>query len=386
MNAAELSEVINCGEDSRRQFKRDVSNVASLAGEMVAMANCGGGQIFIGVADDKTIHEIDGPNRSRLNQLISNTASNSVRPAMNPLTENVAVGSGVVIVVTIADGVSKPYMDNSGAIWVKSGGDKRKVTSREEMQRMFQAALLVHGDDIPIPGTSEANVDLNYFRQFFKARFDLEFDEQPLSIAQVLSNMRLLNRGQLTVSGALLFAKDPTPLTPTFHIKAVCYPANAINVSEYIDSADLYGRILPQFEAGLAFILRNLRREQKGQSVNSTGILEIPRIVFEELLANAIIHRDYFISAPIRIFVFNDRVEIISPGQLPNNLTIANIRCGNSNIRNPILASYATKVLPYRGLGNGIIRALKEYPNIEFIDDRDGNRFIAVVRRIIGDA
>jgi ATP-dependent DNA helicase RecG len=131
----------------------------------------------------------------------------------------------------------------------------------------------------------------------------------------------------------------------------------------------------------MSFVLRNLRRQQRDQGVNSEGILEIPRIVFEELLANAIIHRDFFVSAPIRIFIFDDRIEIISPGHLPNNLTVANIRSGNSNMRNPILASYATKVLPYRGLGNGIVRAIKEYPEIEFIDDRDGNRFVAIVRR-----
>ena len=86
-----------------------------------------------------------------MNQLIANAASNSVRPPINPLTENVAVPDGVVIVVTVPEGLSKPYMDNSGAIWVKSGSDKRRVTAREEMQRMFQSAQLVHGDDVPVP-------------------------------------------------------------------------------------------------------------------------------------------------------------------------------------------------------------------------------------------
>jgi ATP-dependent DNA helicase RecG len=196
-----------------------------------------------------------------------------------------------------------------------------------------------------------------------------------------LISMRLLNNGLLSVSGALLFAADPTPLVPAFHIKAVCYPGTDIHASQYADSADIYGRIDSQFEQAMSFILRNLRREQRHQGVNSEGILEVPRIVFEELLANAIIHRDFFISAPIRIFMFEDRIEIISPGHLPNNLTVANIRSGNSNMRNPILASYATKVLPYRGLGNGIVRAIKEYPEIELIDDREGNRFVAIVRR-----
>ena len=108
----------------------------------------------------------------------------------------------------------------------------------------------------------------------------------------------------------------------------------------------------------------------------------LAKIVFEELVANALIHRDYFISAPIRLFIFSDRIEIISPGHLPNNLTIENIKYGNSNIRNPVLASFATKLLPYRGLGNGIRRALKAYPNIIFTDDLDGNLFKCIIKRI----
>ncbi|MFR0876085.1 MAG: ATP-binding protein [Bilophila wadsworthia] len=100
--------------------------------------------------------------------------------------------------------------------------------------------------------------------------------------------------------------------------------------------------------------------------VNSPGTPEIPEQVFEELLVNALVHRDYLVSAPIRIFIFDDRVEIISPGTLPNNLTIANIKAGNSNIRNPILISYAAKgLLPYHGIGSGILRALKAWPDID---------------------
>ncbi|MFN9236231.1 MAG: RNA-binding domain-containing protein [Planctomyces sp.] len=381
METTELLEAVGRGEDSRHQFKEDVTNATALAAEIAAFANSGGGQIFIGVADNGSIHGLDVAAVGRLNQLISNTASTNVRPAINPRTENVSVGNGIVLVVTIPDGLSKPYVDNSGVIWVKSGSDKRRVTAREELQRMFQTAQLVHGDDIPVPGTSVSDIDVEYFLQFFTKRFGMDLEEQGLSLAQVLTNMRLLSTGLLTVSGALLFATDPTPLVPAFHIKAVCYPGTDIHASQYADSADIYGRIDSQFEQAMSFVLRNLRREQRDQGVNSEGILEVPRIVFEELLANAIIHRDFFVSAPIRIFMFDDRIEIISPGHLPNNLTVANIRSGNSNMRNPILASYATKVLPYRGLGNGIVRAIKEYPEIEFIDDRDANRFVAIVRR-----
>ena len=246
---------------------------------------------------------------------------------------------------------------------------------------MFQSAQLVHADDIPVVGTSIADIDLEYFRVFFRTRFEEELEEQDLSLAQVLSNMRVSTNGTLTVAGVLLFANNPQAFLPVFHVKAVAYPGDDIHTTTYLDSADIYGRIETQFENTMGFLLRNLRREQKGHGINSLGEVEIPRIVLEELLANALIHRDYFVSAPVRIFIFADRIEIISPGHLPNNLTVANIQSGNSNIRNPILTSYATRVLPYRGLGTGVLRALKEYPAIEFEDDRDGNQFRVTIRR-----
>ena len=131
----------------------------------------------------------------------------------------------------------------------------------------------------------------------------------------------------------------------------------------------------------MGFLPRNLRSIPRNQGVHEPGMLEVPPIVFEEIVANALIHRDFLVPAPIRVFVFKDRIAIISPGHLPNNLTVANITSGNSNMRNPSLASHATHVLPYRGLGTGIIRALGEYPQIEFVDDREGNKFSAIVAR-----
>lgn len=132
----------------------------------------------------------------------------------------------------------------------------------------------------------------------------------------------------------------------------------------------------------MAFIMRNLHKIQAGRGVNAPGKPEIPEGVFEELLVNALMHRDYLISSPIRIFVYGNRIEIISPGTLPNNLTVEKIRNGNSNIRNPVLVSFIAKgLLPYRGLGSGIKRALEDWPDIDFIDDREGGLFTATIHR-----
>jgi predicted HTH transcriptional regulator len=103
--------------------------------------------------------------------------------------------------------------------------------------------------------------------------------------------------------------------------------------------------------------------------------------VFEELLVNALIHRDLFISAPIRLFIFSDRIELMSPGHLPNHLTIEQVQSGLSNMRNPILATHATHILPYRGLGTGIPRVLESYNAVDITDDREANQFKVVIKR-----
>jgi len=79
--------------------------------------------------------------------------------------------------------------------------------------------------------------------------------------------------------------------------------------------------------------------------------------------------------------IFDNRIEIINLGCLPNGLTVENIKYGNSAIRNPIIASFAAKMLPYRGLGSGIIRALSEQPNIEFKNDVEGEQFTVIMPR-----
>ncbi len=381
METTELIEIIGRDEDSKHQFKANVTNETSLAQEMVAFSNSGGGAIFIGVSNDGTFAGLTREDMGRLNQLVSNAASQQVRPPINPQTENIATPDGLVMRIVVPNGVSKPYMDKNGVIWVKSAGDKRKATSREEIQRLYQSAGLIHGDEIPVPGLNIADLDIDYFKVFFEKNFSESLDDQDLPPQVLLENMNLMENSVFNVSGALLFAKNPNLRLPVFITKAIAFPGKEIHETDYIDSQDITGKMADVFQKSIGFILGNIRHIQGEQGVNAPGEPEIPRIALEELIANALIHRDYFVSAPVRIFVFSDRVEIISPGHLPNNLTIENIKMGNSNIRNPILASYATKLLPYRGIGSGIIRALKEYPDIDFVDDHDGNRFIVTVKR-----
>jgi predicted HTH transcriptional regulator len=145
--------------------------------------------------------------------------------------------------------------------------------------------------------------------------------------------------------------------------------------------ADFKGTIPMLFKQGMDFFRSHLRHSQKGQNFNSIGILEISEIALTEVLQNALIHRDYFKNSPVRILIFDDRVEIISPGKLPNALTVEEIKYGNPVVRNNQIAMFSSITLPYSGLGTGLKRAIKEQPDIEFINDVQGEQFLVKIPR-----
>ena len=250
------------------------------------------------------------------------------------------------------------------------------------MRHLFQEVDLLHADEVPTRAGVEA-VNLKLLSGFLKDVYQEMLPEATLERLKLLENMNLASNDRLNLAGLLLFGDKPQFYKPAFIIKAVTFAGTEI-ADSYLDSEDFEGSLSAIFQGALAFIMRNLGKIQKQKSVNTLGEPEIPQVVFEEFLVNGLIHRDYFVSAPVRLFVFDDRVEIINPGNLPDHLTIEKILTGNSIQRNPILASFAAKgLLPYRGLGTGVRRALQDWPQIQFIDDREGCLFTTLVERPI---
>ncbi len=383
MELKELEKLVAKGEDSSHQFKEDSRNGDKLAAEMVAFSNARGGKIFLGVDKYSNIVGLSLEDVERINQLISNVGSQHIRSPITVHTENVAVSGGkVVIVVSVPSSMDKSHFDKNGVIWFRSGSDKRRVNSKAELCRLFQSVGQYHADEISTKATLDA-LDLHRLKEFVEKIYKHDFPLKKSEQINLLRNMNLLSdKETLNLAGLLLFGKHPERVKPVFIVKAVSFPGTKISVGDYVDSEDFAGPLEAVFQSALSFISRNLFKIQGGQSVNSLGKMEIPSLVFEELLVNALIHRDYFVSAPIRLLVFTDRIEIVSPGHLPNNLTVEKIRAGNSNIRNPILVSFVAKgLLPYRGLGSGIKRALEEWPEIDFIEDREGCLFTVRIHR-----
>jgi ATP-dependent DNA helicase RecG len=382
MTKYELLNIVRAGEDTRHEFKVDVTNAKSIGAELAAFANGSGGWLIVGVTDEGQTVGFDKKNVRRINSLIANAASHNVRPAVEFTTQNIQVSDAVIVVVTIPSGTDKPYFDSEGVVWQRIGSTKSRVHAKEQLRRIFQDSDFLQGDAVLIQGTGPESLDLDEL-----ATVLIELGDPPPRSEKAawerMKGLGLVRKNRLTLAGLLLFGKKPTRIKPEFSLKAVCYHGREDISDTYVDSEVYEGRLTQLYEGALAFLRRNLRKVQvPGESVNSRGKMEIPKDILDELLCNALLHRDYLIEAPIRLLVFKDRIEIMSPGLLPGGLTIDNISNGSIYIRNPNLTSYAIRgLLPYRGLGSGIRRVLKTYPEVRLENDTAALMFRAVVPR-----
>jgi len=377
MNDKELMDILQLGEDSKTQFKEIFNSSDAMAAEIGAFANTEGGRIIIGVSDNGDIKGLAKEDIARLNQMISNVCTQKIEPSISVTTENIKCKDKVVMVITVPMGSNKFYISNGSDIWVKVGADKRRA-KREELKRLLQESAHLYADEQIVEGTSIKDLDMELVRDFLENKIREKLDKINMPVEKILHNMKIMNHDLCTLAGLVLFGKKSYFRISQFYIAAVSWYGNDIAGTEYRESEDIHGNITRLYEDGMAFIKRQLRKLQSGQNFNSLGLLEIPEVAIQEALVNAIIHRNYFILSNIRIFVFDNRVEIISPGALPNTLDVDSIKAGVRVARNPVILSHikAMPEVPYRELGSGIPRIISSCEEagikVEFINQKDG--------------
>ncbi len=383
MTNDEIQTEIMLGEDSQRQFKANVHNPEQVAAEMVAFLNCSGGRIFIGVTDDGSVKGLDADDIRRLNQLMTNTATQNVRPPASIRTKNIRVDDRIIMLVDVPDGLNKPYCDNEGRFWVKNRADKRKVTSPEELQRLFQAGAKLFADERRIPETTLEDLDMSVFADFYYRKTASRLDSSSLPIGRLLEALGFMKNGALTLAGLLLAGRDVTRHAPLFHIAAAAFTGTTLTDEAFLDKTEFRGRLPEQYLGAMSFLERNLRHVQgsEEEGFNQPGVLEISREALQEIVVNALVHRDYLVNSSIKLFIFSDRVEIHSPGTLPNSLTVEAVKQGVSVPRNSVLLSHAQYLMPYSGLGSGLPRSLARCPDMELVNDDTANRFMVCFRR-----
>lgn len=384
MDEIELRKLILKGEDSTLEFKskRKLGNVEDLAAEYVAFLNKRGGTLLIGVEDDGDIQGLESSEIEGCNRILRSMAKDQIRPSVMLDTTNVATEAGIVVVVTINEGIDKPYQTTrGGAFYIRSGDEKRRVENRDELRRLFQVGSHVYAEKQVLPDTRLDQIDLGRYRDFYEKTHGATPPSDDNEIIDQMRSLHLVIGDRLTLAGCLLFAKKPQNLVPQFSVKASWIKGTDLSGNEFEDDRQFEGSLPEIYKQSFAFLdAWNQRRQPAEGTYNATGKARVPTEVFEEILTNALIHRDYFVPDSVKIFIFDDRIEIYSPGTLPNSLTVEEaVLAGITRKRNPIIEQIALTLMDYKGHGSGLPRVKRLCPPIHFSNDETRNAFVVTI-------
>ena len=343
-------------ENQYIEFKSERVSARKLAEEIVAFANAEGGEIWLGIEDDKTI---TGISRS-YEEDIMNICREGVIPPVSPLYQEMEVGNATVARIVVAKGVDRPYYTSKDRYFIRVGSTKR-IASREELIRLFQSSGLFHYDLIEISGTGMSHLDISAISDYFE-RYQISFsgesEEEKLRLLK--ASDILGSEGNSTVGGTLVFGISPEADLPQAGIAFASFAGEKVG-AELLDKKTFGGSLPRQIDNALAAIKAN-------RAVPSTikGLKRVEKVhysdkVFRELLVNAAVHRNYsIVGSQIRVFMFSDRIEFISPGRLPNTVSIEKLEVGTSFARNPMIVRIMENLGYMDRLGRGLPMVCQE--------------------------
>lgn len=400
MLKVELLEILANGENSGVEFKRDDIRPEQLAKEIVALANFQGGRVILGVEDDGTI---SGLQQDNAQEWVLNVFRDKVFPQIIPFYEEMKMDDQHrVAVITLATGVSKPYMlkhNNREEIYIRMG-DRSELASREQQLRLFESGGLLHVEVLPVTGTSLANLDIDRLNYYLSTIIrdpevpvtDAKWQERLLGLGLMASDG--LGNTVCSIAGLICFGINPRQFLRQAGLRVMAFSGMGKEYQAQLDvvlDAPLVGRwqddgagrkqlvdegLIEKFAAAIepfitqeaSHIDEHMRREK---------VWLYPWEAVREAVINAIAHRDWTRAVDIEVTNYADRLEVISPGKMQNSMTVDKMIAGQRSPRNPlimeILRDYA--YVDSRGMGvrTKIIPLMKQLnqtaPVFEATDD-----------------
>ena len=368
----ELLEIIADGENSGVEFKRDVLENHALAKELVAFSNLSGGMVLLGVDDDGTIYGITRPD---LEEWVMTTCRDKIRPSIIPFFEvvrEIRPGKDVAIVsVTRGYDVHSLWHNNRNTYYIRVGTQSREP-SPEELGRLFQQRGSFRAELRPVSGATLADLDRRRLRDYFGhiRQQAMPPDEDDASWQTLLVNTEIMTEEGVTVGGMLLFGATPNRFLAHAGIDAAAFQGTEKDYAAR-ERATLRGPMTPLLDVN-SDVVENGLVEQALEFVRRntpvTAVIEdgrriekptYPPEVLREAVVNALVHRDYLLSSTdIELVVYSDRLEIISPGRLPNGITPERMRTGCRAARNQFLKDVMRDYRYLEHMGMGIPRKI----------------------------
>ncbi|MBW2239713.1 MAG: putative DNA binding domain-containing protein [Deltaproteobacteria bacterium] len=355
MDKIELLDLIAKGESSFVEFKADTPDIKAetIAEYVVCFANSKGGTILLGVEDDGTITGLKG-RFSEYGTWISDAVQGWVHPNIIVDYEEVPVEENLrVAVIMVPMGVAKPYSKRKG----KDAKERyyiRDVTrcreaDREELRRLFQSSGVIHFEMTPVPRSRPDDLNDTLLIEYFRQVRNIGYDDKSKWLRLLLDNQILseeLGDVNCTLAGLILFGKKD-------RVKKLI-PQSGITAVEYDTSdADVAGRFRREINGPLLSL-----RSDTGEIIEE-GIIDQAVDFILRVKSKAVAHRDYTIGGTnIGLWLYPDRLEIDSPGNLPNTITIERMKSGARYHRNQMIVDYLRDMEYIEGSGRGVSRKI----------------------------
>ena len=336
---------LRAGEDGRAEFKevrfgdRGVlaPNTQELAGELVALANAEGGGVFLGVDDSGAVRGIPPEQVDMVEHWLVNIATHNCDPPIRLVIRKAllpgAEGDDKLVLLAEVPRGLYVHRTSGGRYYTRIGSTKQDLTP-PELARLFQQRGREYVfDEQPVLAATVEDLNRNRLEAFFGRSPTIPW-------LDLLRNTRVIFQDEdgmdrPTVAGLLVFATEPTEFLASGAIEAACYRGTRLSSDDLIHAERLAGPVSDQIDAGIAFVARFM---QTGDSP------QYDIDVVDEAIVNAVAHRDYAIAgSKIRLFLFADRLELYSPGKLPNTITIDDMAY-RTFTRNQLLVRFLARI------------------------------------------
>lgn len=349
-------------ESETVEFKPSLSDPERIVEVLASMANLKGGTIYVGVrrGKDGRLRTFDIDIGAKSIESLVNRITDNTEPVIYPRVKAESVTGKNILVIQIDGGSTKPYTAFGRSF--KRVGKVTKRMGRDEFERLIRETKHIYYGALPCEGAKIGDLDTRKITEYLtlcKLSRGIPVDLN-LPIEENLRKLRALDHstGNPTRAAILLFGDDPQRFLS--HAQIRCARFKGRNKGDFIDIQDFSGTLPGMIESTLQFVSRNTRVAAKVIGSQRAEVTEYPTLAIREAIVNAVCHRDYTIGGDdIRMAIFDDRIEVQSPGGLPGHLTLENLE-KEHYLRNPLIAQLLFNI-KYVERWNTGIRKMKEW-------------------------
>lgn len=350
-------------ESSTLEFKKTIPENDQIVKTVIGFCNQKGGKLIVGVDSNGNIAGVPKKDIQKTMEYINKSIFESSTPSIIPLVYMQIIGDEALLIIEVSSGMNKPYYRRSEGldkgVYIRLGRSTLRATP-DIIQELQWQSRGYSFDMMPVYQADENSLDEKKILEFLNGR--------KTSKTKKISNLVLKSYNLIaeehsitypSVAGILLFGKEPQRYFSEGMI--ICSHFSGISGRNAMASIDCEGTLFEQFNTAFNFVVSKLESSFKIRAPKREEQLEVPAEAIREVLLNAVVHRNYHINGPTKIAIYDNRIEIFSPGTFPGPISVENLDLGLTYTRNKAICKAFREAGYIEKLGSGFLTLFSSY-------------------------